>query len=131
MLKDEIQSQEGIVKLQKQASQRLQTLLEAVKEGQKQLQAKASEPENEPPEQQPKGGLQAQDGIPPIAQLKALKAEQQSINERTKAFAKEYADGPNLPPQAQAELDAIHADQEALFDLFQEITAAANNGEKQ
>jgi hypothetical protein len=130
ILKDEQQKHSTILKLQQQASERLQTLLDAVKEGQKQLQAKANEPDKEPPEQQPKGGLQAQDGIPPIAQLKALKAEQQSINERTKAFAKEYANMANLPPQAQAELDAIHADQEALFELFQEITAAANQGEK-
>ena len=79
---------------------------------------------------QPKGGLKAQDGIPALAQLQALKAEQLLINERTKDFAKMHPNMENLPPAAQAELKIIHSDQQALFELFQEIAAAVNEGEK-
>lgn len=134
MQKDEIQSHDIIVKYQKQASDRLQSLIEAVKEAQKQQAEKDEnkDPDNPEgnPEDQPQGGLQAQDGIPGIAQLKALKAEQELVNQRTKAFAKTYPNKNNLPPEAQAELNGIHSDQEALFELFREIAAAANQGEK-
>ena len=84
-------------------------------------------------DQQPqKGGIQAQDGIPGVAQLKALKAEQLDVNARTKEFAQRHPDFNKLTRQEQAELDAIRAEQERLLDLFREmVTAAKAEGGKQ
>jgi hypothetical protein len=90
------------------------------KDGDKQAQKKD---EKEP---KAKPGLPG-DGIPAIAQLKALRAEQQEVNDRTREFARENPDNAKLGLEAQAELDSIRQDQERLFELFQKMTAAANN----
>jgi hypothetical protein len=137
-LKDEKTGAERTMQLQQAASDRLQRLIEALL------------PELEPPpkvdqppnkdggkdggkDQQPqKGGIQAQDGIPGVAQLKALKAEQLDVNARTKEFAQRHPDFNKLTRQEQAELDAIRAEQERLLDLFREmVTAAKAEGGKQ
>jgi hypothetical protein len=122
------------VKYQKEASERLEHLIEALL------------PELEPPPEpkegeggggggggQPKqkGGLKAQDGIPPVAQLKVLKAEQLTVNARTKEFAEQHPDLSRLTPQEMAELQAIHAEQERLLDLFREMMTSGNEAGKQ
>jgi len=86
--------------------------------------------EKEPEDQ---GGLRGPgDGIPPVAQLKALRDEQREINERTKEFAKRYPNWPKLDEaqmprmaEIQNELAAIQSEQAAIQRLFEEITAAA------
>jgi hypothetical protein len=121
------------VKYQKDASEYLEHLIEALL------------PELEPPPQpkddgggggggagqQPKGGLKAQDGIPLVAQLKVLKAQQMAVNTRTKEFAELHPDLTQLTPEQRAELDAIHVRQERLLELFREMVTSANEGGKQ
>src|SRR5262249_23714637 len=121
------------LKYQKEASDRLQHLIEAL--------LPELEPRLEPKEgdggggggggQAQKGGLKAQDGIPPVAQLKVLKAEQLAINARTKAFAEQHPDFSKLTPQERAEIMTIHAEQERLLELFREMVTSANEGAKQ
>jgi hypothetical protein len=136
-LRNEKTVAEATIKLQQGASNRLQRLIDALL------------PELEPPPaadggkggdpkggaddpKQKKGGIQAQDGIPGVAQLKALKAEQVEVNARTKEFAERYPDFNNLTPEQQRELDGIRAEQERLLDLFREmITSGKAEGGKQ
>ena len=66
------------------------------------------------------------DGIPAIAQLKALRAEQQEVNDRTREFSEAHPNEANLGAEERAELEAIRADQERLFELFRKMAASAN-----
>ena len=120
-LLDEKNLAEATIRLQQAASNRLQRLIDAL--------LPELEPPPEPEPKQPgggkegagkdqdkdkKGGIQAQDGIPGVAQLKALKAEQLEVNERTKEFAERHPDFNRLSREEQAELDGIRAEQERL-----------------
>jgi hypothetical protein len=136
-LSDEKARSAATIKLQRDASMRLQRLIDALL------------PELDPPpppddkggdpkgdggdgQKQKKGGIQAQDGIPDNSQLKALKAEQVEINALTKDFAERHPDFNNLTPPQQTELDGIRAEQERLLELFREmITSAKAEGGKQ
>jgi hypothetical protein len=134
-LEDENRADARIQKLQKEASHRLNRLLEALKP---ELDVAKQEPKEDDPEggegggQKGGGGTKAGDGIPPLAQLKALRDEQKEVRQRTESFAKEHPDTAKLNAEQRAELQTIHADQEELFRLFRELTAPANEGgEKQ
>ena len=70
----------------------------------------------------------AGDGIPQIAELKALRAEQEEVNDRTKEFAQQFSDLNNLPGDARVELQALQTDQQRVHELFQQITAAEPKG---
>ena len=83
----------------------------------------AKEDGGEPKEQQ--GGMKAQDGIPANAQLKALRAEQADIYERTQQLAKANPDAGNLNDAQRRELTELHNDQNRILELFQQITAPA------
>jgi hypothetical protein len=72
------------------------------------------------------GGGGAGDGIPPMAQLKALRAEQQEVNDRTKEFAQEHPNQQQLDQAQRDELQSIREDQERVFELFQRLMGAAN-----
>src|SRR5262249_12993907 len=133
-LADENKSQEETLRLQKEAGRKLTNLLEALKEEitrakrprKNKKDAGGKEPEDG-------GGLRGPgDGIPPVAQLKALRDEQREVNERTKDFARRYPNWPKvdeaqMPRMAeiQNELAAIQSDQAAIPRLSEEITAAA------
>jgi chromosome segregation ATPase len=133
-LADELKSQEETLRLQKEAGRKLTSLLDALKEE----IAKAKRPRKQKKDDGGKepedgGGLRGPgDGIPPVAQLKALRDEQREINERTKDFAKSYPNWPKLEEaqmprmaEIQNELAAIQSEQAAIQRLFEEITAAA------
>jgi hypothetical protein len=134
LLDDENQAEARTVKLQKEAGRRLDRLLEALKP---ELDLAKNEPKDDEPGGEPGGGQQGQksirggDGIPPVAQIKALRDEQKELYERTKAFAKEHPDAKGLTPEQRAELEGLHVEQQELFRLFRELTAPANEGEKQ
>jgi hypothetical protein len=133
-LADEIKSQNETLRLQKEASRKLTSLLESLKEeiarAKRPRKEKKNGKEKEPEDQ---GGLRGPgDGIPPVAQLKALRDEQREVNERTKEFAKRYPNWPKLDEaqmprmaEIQNELAAIQSEQAAIQRLFEEITAAA------
>ncbi len=56
--------------------------------------------------------------IPPLAQLRALRALQAELNERTAAFAKANPDPTTLTDDAREELAEIEAAQRRLAELF-------------
>jgi hypothetical protein len=120
--------------LQRAALRRIDRLLDALK-------SDDDEPPRAPADKgrggqpgQPGGGGDAQAGgdpLPPLGQLKALRALQQDINERTKAFAKQHPALPKLTKRDQEELRALGQEQVEIADLFQQLTAPAENqGEK-
>jgi hypothetical protein len=137
-LADEKARTTAVVKLQRDASDRIQRLIDALLP---ELEARGPEdpkqnPDNGgkdgPKDEGKKGGLKAQDGIPGVAQLKALKGEQLDVNARTKAFAEAHPDLTRLTPEQQAELDGISAEQDRLLQLFRDMaTAAAEGGKKE
>src|SRR5262249_47046379 len=121
--KDEERRQEEIVKLQTQATQRLQRLLDALKD---EMQAADQKPpmqpmdgggEDEQPRMRPPG-----DGIPPMAELKALRAEQVEVNERTKEFAQRNPNADNLNEMQRRELTELEAEQRRLREIFAGMT---------
>jgi hypothetical protein len=124
-------SQDQAIKLEQEASRRLQRLIDAVKpepnvaQRPKKQEDKKGEPKKGDNEKKGKG--MPGDGIPALAQLKALRAEQQEVNDRTREFAREHPNEAKLNPEGQAELESIRQDQERLFELFRKMTAAANN----
>ncbi len=126
-IKAENDSSDETVRHQTQADQRLKHLLDAVKEE----LAKKPPPKKDPEDaqakegdgQQKKGGIPAADGIPSVAQLKALRAEQVDFNQRTEEFAKRSPNANNLPEAQRRELEQIQQDQRSLQDLFRQITA--------
>ncbi len=126
---DENRLAEEIHKLQEEAGRRLQRLLDALKEEalareqQKQKEKKEDGgPAGEPNQPRALRG----DGIPPLAQLKALREEQLEINERTRAFAEKQRDLANLTEEQRAELNQIQNDQARLQQLFQQMTAPSD-----
>lgn len=125
---DEKKRYDETVKLQKMAADRLDRLLDAIKDTPPQQQAqkekkeqpKGNAEEKDPPEQQ--GGMRGGDGIPPMAQLKALKSEQVEIYERTKEFARENPNANNLDERRQRELQELTEEQGRLRQLFEQMT---------
>lgn len=61
------------------------------------------------------------DAVPPLTQLKALRALQVELNERTAAFARANPDPAQLTDDAREELAEIEAAQRQLAELFQEL----------
>lgn len=115
------------LKLQKLATDRLDRLLDAIKDTPPQVakQEKKEPPKKNPDEKdppEPKNGIRPQDGIPPMAQLKALKAEQEEVYERTKTFARENPDPNNLDDNRQKELRELTEEQGRLRQLFEQMT---------
>jgi septal ring factor EnvC (AmiA/AmiB activator) len=70
--------------------------------------------------------MRAADGIPAVAQLKALKSEQLDVNERTDDFSRRHPNVAQLNPSQQNELRELHNDQERIQQLFQQITAKSD-----
>jgi hypothetical protein len=115
-------------KFQKQAAQRLDRLLDSLKN---EMQAKKPRPkggdkqqakkEGQQPEEQ--GGLKGPgDGIPPIAQLKALRAEQLEVNEQTKDLVRRHPDVNNIPDEVRRLIVELSEEQGRLHRLFEEMT---------
>ena len=82
---------------------------------------KKEDGKKEEPKQQAGLNVRGGDGIPPLAQLKALRAEQVAIKLQTKEFTEQHPNLDNLTDDEQAELDAIRNEQGQLRDLFNQI----------
>src|SRR5439155_3768009 len=82
-------------KRQREASRRLEHLLDALKSDDGLAQRPKKKADNKPPDGPKKDGDKEGaarppgDGIPEIAQLNVLRAEQQEVNDRTKEFAEQ------------------------------------------
>jgi len=131
----ENKANEQTVKRQREASRRLDSLREALKPEDALAQRPKKKPDDkqgDDPKGAPQGGVQAGDGIPPIAQLKVLRSEQQEVNDRTREFAEQHPNLEKLDQPQRDELQSIHEDQERVFELFRRLMTAANGeGDKQ
>jgi hypothetical protein len=145
---DEKKADAETQKYQKEASRRLDRLLDALKN---ERGGTPKPPNQDPPPDggggQGGGGEQGggpppmnRDGIPTLAELKALKAEQEEVNERTRDFDDRHPELAKLPPERKLEklqgkdreeLKQIHDDQEKVHELARQLFAEANQqGEK-
>src|SRR5207247_7316042 len=102
---------EEIQQLQRDALRRLDQLLEALKP-EVGLAMRPPPQEGEGPKPgggggRPPGG----EGIPALAQLKALKALQQDVNDRTERFARRHPHPDKLTERQRADLQAIRTEQ--------------------
>src|SRR5262249_47007833 len=95
---------------QQAAARRLAQLLDALKPERGMAQAAPSGQRGGQPGGNPRRDAQ-RDSLPPLAQLKALRALQEDVGERTKAFDKQHPEPRNLSKKEQAELRAIHQEQ--------------------
>ncbi|GIW78708.1 MAG: hypothetical protein KatS3mg105_0515 [Gemmatales bacterium] len=111
-----------IVRSQQTALRRFDQLLSALKEDEK---GGIVSPERQPTDDggQPGGSPKIRDGIPALAQLKALRALQQEVNERTERFRREHPDSQHLKPEAEAELNRIKKEQEQIANLLEELSS--------
>ena len=111
----------GIQGQQKLALKRLDQLLDALK----------PDPPGEgpppmggmPPEMPPMGGMPPGERLPPLAQLKALRALQADIAERTETFDKAHPDRTKLNDDEVAELESLQKMQLDVAELIKELTA--------
>jgi hypothetical protein len=70
------------------------------------------------------GGGAAGETVPPIAQLKALRALQQEVNERTRTFGKQHPEAAKLTKKEEGELQALRQEQVEIADLFEQLNAS-------
>jgi hypothetical protein len=63
-------------------------------------------------------------GVPQLAQLKALRAIQAELNDRTREFAKAHPDTAKLSDADREELDELEQSQREVADLFEKIKPA-------
>jgi hypothetical protein len=61
--------------------------------------------------------------VPPRAQLKALRALQQEVNERTRAFDHQHSKSGILTEKDEGVLQALRQEQADIAELFQQLTA--------
>lgn len=125
-LKDENEWHGDTVKHQKVAVQKLERLLDSLKDEISKKKkprdlAKEQDPMGQDMPEEKQGGMQARDGIPPTAQLKVLKAEQLDLNQRTEDFAKRNPDLKKLNDDQQRELNELSQEQERIHELFQSL----------
>jgi hypothetical protein len=76
---------------------------------------------------EPQGGAGRRapgEGVPPVAELKALKALQAELNEYTRAFAQKHPDPRKCTDQEKAELATLHTEQQKIAELFHKITSS-------
>ncbi len=135
-LEDENRRHAEIANLQDQAGKRLSRLLEAIDEQLQQMkppEEKKQVSENKQPmnpeNKEPQGGRRPpQDGIPPMAHLKALKSEQEEILRRTREFGQRNANLNNLPDDQRNELNALTEEQNTLRNLFDQLIKKQQEG---
>jgi hypothetical protein len=114
----------------KTAIRRLDHILEALKEDAKKEQSPAEKPTPAPPEGQPMPMPMGDQKTPPTAQIKALRALQVELNERTAAFAKAHPDRMKLSEADREELDELERSQREVAELFQKLASALKPNEK-
>jgi hypothetical protein len=112
----------GIQVQQKLAVKRLDQLLEALKPDPQRPPSQAAG--RRPPDQPPMGGGKPGEQLPPLAQLKALRALQADLAERTEAFDKAHPDRARLNDDEAAELEALEKMQRDVADLVRMLAPA-------
>jgi hypothetical protein len=114
----------GIQGQQKLAIKRLDQLLEALKPP-KPGETPPPNPMGDMPPDMPPMGKGMPDQLPPLAQLKALRALQADIGERTETFDKAHPDRTKLNDDETAELESLEKMQLDVAKLIKELTKMA------
>jgi hypothetical protein len=116
-------------RLQAEALRGLQRLLDAIREQQANEPQPLSQPGGQAGEDDegPRGN-QGDDSLPPMAQLKLLRALQKEVNDKTKAFTQKHPDPKKLDAKAQAELEEIRREQKEVADLLDHLTRPPGEG---
>ncbi|MCI0640135.1 MAG: hypothetical protein L0Y72_00555 [Gemmataceae bacterium] len=132
-LTDEVRRSNEVQKLQSQAAQRLQRLLDALKNDPNEVAQNGGQKKDDGGGGQQEGPkTRPGDGIPPMAQLKALRSEQVEVNERTKEFAQQNPDVNNLTEAQRREASELEVEQRRIHELFQQmLQQKENKGEPQ
>jgi hypothetical protein len=107
---------------QTEALRGLQRLLDAIKEQQGDDPRPLSQPGGAGGDDDGPQGSQGDDSLPPMAQLKLLRALQKEVNDRTKAFTEKHPDPSKLDAKARAELQEIQREQKEVADLLEHLT---------
>lgn len=110
----------GIQSQQKLALKRLDQLLDALKPDKP--DAAPPPPMGGMPPDMPPMGMPTGDQLPPLAQLKALRALQADIAERTEAFDKAHPDRAKLNDDEVAELEGLEKMQIDVAELIKQLT---------
>src|SRR5262249_580133 len=115
-------SSQEVQGFQRAASRRLDLLLQAIKpEPGVRTRRSQSNDNGQSGKGNPFTNGQGND-LPPIAQLKALRALQQELNDRTKDFVTQHPDPFRVTRRQFEELQVIHQEQQEMADLFDRLT---------
>lgn len=133
---EEQAAQAETLKWQELALRRLDQLLESIKPDKE--MAKSSQQQPGGGGNKPGGGAGPMGGggggesddLPPLAQLKALRALQADVQRQTAEFAKVHPDVTKLTEPEAAELEAIRKAQRDVAELIQDLTVQAEQKEK-
>jgi hypothetical protein len=107
------------------AARRLEQLLDALKQddpkaGPKKEPGANPQPKSPTPMPPPGGGGE-QDLVPPLAQLKVLKALQTELNQQTAEFARAHPDSDKLTEEERGELKGLEQAQREIATLFEQM----------
>lgn len=106
------------------AVRRLEQLSDALKPDDEKKSPKKDgqppQPKGQNPQPNPDGGGEG-DVIPPLAQLKVLRALQAELNEQTAQFAKDHPDSDKLTDEEKAELKELEQAQREIAELFEKM----------
>jgi hypothetical protein len=126
---------ERVLRPTRTALRRLDQILDSLKDEPKPNAAKPPDPNAGGDGNQPKpDDTQAgppQDGVPKLAQLKALRAVQAELNDQTAAFDKAHPDPAKLTDDEKDELKELEQTQREIAELFDKLAPALRPGEPQ
>jgi hypothetical protein len=108
------------------ALRRLEQLADALKPDDAKPPTKKDEPPANPPKApndppKPPDGVGEQDVVPPLAQLKVLRALQAELNDRTAQFAKDHPEADKLTEAEKEELKELEQAQREIAELFEHM----------
>ncbi len=126
---------ERVLRPTQTALRRLDQILAALKDEPKPNAAKSPDPkaggDASPPKPEEAQAGPPQDGVPKLAQLKALRAVQAELNEQTAAFDKAHPDPAKLTDDEKDELKELEQTQREIAELFDRLAPALRPGEPQ
>ncbi len=115
------------------ALRRLQQIVDSLKDPDKPKPPMAAAPppkegDAKPP---PAEGAPPGDGLPPLAQLKALRDWQKEVNAMTEEFAKSHPDAEKWTEDEVAELKNLEQSQKEIAELFEQLAVQFQRTEEQ
>jgi DNA repair exonuclease SbcCD ATPase subunit len=125
----ELANDRQVLQPMNRALRRLQQLADVLKPeppGNATPQPPASQPSPKATPMPPPASAAAQDVIPPLAQLKVLRALQAELNEKTAEFAKAHPDPDKLTDEEREELKELEQAQREIATLFEQLSRLLN-----